>query len=236
MRHNVFCKARQFQCALCTSNAVGYQNIRIGTGYHLFTVTFGEVGSNDGSYNINGIKVYQNGEEYASNNKVILQKMDSTGAYLTSYNYRMGKGGWCITNTLQTDVTLTSGEAVCLYNNTGADIDLQVAGAVNLEPWSAELSTGYSLCGNMTPVTLNINDIVPYQNGEVYESNNKVILQKMDSTGAYLTSYNYRKGKGGWCITNTLQEDVTLEPGESFCLYNNTGDKITLKYKSPISE
>ena len=218
-----------------TSGIVGYQQITVPTGYSLFTVTFSEVCNSDGTFNINCIKVYQDGAEYASNNKVILQKMDSTGTYLTSYNYRMSKGGWCKTNTLQENVTLVNGEAVCINNVTGADIQLQVSGAVNINPWSAEIPTGYSLCGNMTPKTININDIVPYQNNEIYPSNNKVVLQKMDSTGTYLTSYNYRMTKGGWCKTNTLQEDITLEPGEAFCLNNVTGAPITLKFKSPVT-
>lgn len=208
----------------------------MGTGYHLFTVTFGEVGNTNGTFNINGIKVYQNGEEYASNNRVLLQKMDESGAYLTVLNYRKSKGGWCQNATLQESVALKDGEAVCLNNNTGADIQLQVSGEVKIEPWSSTLPTGYSLCGNMTPTTININDIVPYQNDEIYASNNRILLQKMDSTGAYLTVYNYRKSKGGWCQNATLQEGVTLEPGEAFCLNNNTGDAISLKFKGPISE
>ena len=215
---------------------MGYQQVTVPTGYSLFTVTFGEVGNIDGTFNINGIKVYQNGEEYASNNKVLLQKMDATGAYLQVYNYRKGKGGWCITNTLQEDVALTDGEAVCINNNTGAEIQLQVSGSVNVNPWSGTIPTGYSLCGNMTPVTININDVIPYQNGEVYASNNKVLLQKMDTSGAYLQVYNYRKGKGGWCITNTLQEDITLTPGEAFCVNNNTGDAIQLKFPNPVNK
>ena len=218
-----------------SSDIVGYQQITVGTGYHLFTVTFGEVGNTDGTYNINGIKVYQNGAEYTSNNRVLLQKMDSTGAYLDVYNYRSAKGGWCKNATLQENVALVDGEAVCLNNNTGAEIQLQIAGSVNLDPWSSTLPTGYSLCGNMTPSTININDIVPYQNDAVYASNNRVLLQKMDSTGAYLDVYNYRSAKGGWCKNATLQTDITLEPGESFCLNNNTGDSIQLKFKSPVT-
>ena len=217
-----------------SSGIVGYQQITVGTGYHLFTVTFGEVGNTAGTFNINGIKVFQNGAEYTQNNKVILQKMDSTGAYLNVYNYRKAKGGWCAGATLQTDVTVVDGEAVCINNTTGADIELQVAGEVNLNPWSGTLVAGYSLCGNMTPNTINLNDVVPYQNGEVYASNNKVLLQKMDSTGAYLDVYNYRKGKGGWCSGTTLKTDITLAPGESFCVNNNTGAAIQLKFKNPV--
>ena len=220
--------------AIESENIVGYQQITVGTGYHLFTVTFDEIGTTDGTCNINGIKVYQNGEEYATNNRVYLQKMDSTGAYLTTYNYRKGKGGWCQLATLKTDVTVKNGEAVCINNTTGADIQLQVSGAVNLDPWSGTLPTGYSLCGNMTPSTINLNDVVPYQDDEVYGTNNRVYLQKMDSTGAYLTTYNYRKGKGGWCQLATLKTDITLEPGESFCVNNTTGAAIQLKFKSPM--
>ena len=111
--------------AIESENIVGYQQITVGTGYHLFTVTFGEVGNTDGTFNINGIKVYQNGEEYATNNRVSLQKMDETGTYLTTYNYRKSKGGWCQLATLKTDITLEPGESFCVNNTTGAPIQLK---------------------------------------------------------------------------------------------------------------
>ena len=223
-----------------TSEIVGYQEISVPTGYSLFTVTFQEVGG--GNYDIQNIVPYTTeGAVVTGNNKVIVQKMDTTGAYLTTYNYRSTKGGWCQGSTFvgTEAVTFSDGEAMCINNNFGAVVKLRVSGAVAITPQTPALPTGYSLCGNMTPVTIDLQDITPCDSeGNVVTGNNKVIIQKMDTTGAYLTTYNYRTTKGGWCQGSTYvgTEAVTFAPGESFCLNNNFGAPVVLKYKSPISE
>ena len=63
---------------------------------------------------------------------------------------------------------------------------------------------------------------------------NKIRLNKMDVSGTYLTTYNYRQAKGGWCQNATLQQNITLNPGEAFCINNTSGVEIQLRYKSPI--
>ena len=222
-----------------TSEIVGYQQITIPTGYSLFTVTFKDVAG--GAYDIQDIVPYQNGTVVTANAKVNIQKMDTAGAYLTSYGYRNGKGGWCqgLTYLGTGAVTFSDGEAMCINNSTGAEVQLQVSGAVDISPWSYEVGTGYSLIGNMTPAEIDIQDIVPYDlEGNVITANAKVNIQKMDTAGAYLTSYGYRNGKGGWCqgLTYLGTGAVTFAPGESACVYNNTGASIKLKFKSPIAE
>ena len=168
--------------------------------------------------------------------------MDHEGAYLDpSLNYRSSKSGWCNKSTLVTDVTLSYGETVCLNNIAGEPKDLQISGTVELTPTSKAFSSGYSLAGNMTPVTINMNDISVYYRSspeaewELFTSNNQVFLQKMDAEGAYLDpSYNYRSSKSGWCNKSSLVTNVTFEPGESFCLNNISGYEIQLRFKSPI--
>ena len=209
-------------------------------GYTLFTVTFKDVGGAD-TYNINNITVLnQDGTAYTTINKMRLNKMDGTGTYLTTYNYRQSKGGWCQNATFVDNVVLKDGEAVCLNNTADTPLVMCVSGTVELKPQSYTLPTGYSLIGNMTPVTINLNDVVPYYQVEgewvVYPTINKVRLNKMDTTGTYLTTYNYRQAKGGWCQNATLQENITLSPGEAFCVNNTTDGEIQLRFKSPISE
>jgi hypothetical protein len=221
-----------------SANIVGYQQVTVPTGYSLFTVTFKNV--DNGEYDLQNIVPYQNGAIYAVNNKVVVQKMDTAGAYLQTYNYRQGKGGWCKSLTFVGNgvVTFKDGEAMCVNNTTGAPIQLQVSGQVSLEPWSYEIPTGYSLIGNMTPAEIDMQDIIPYDlNGQVIAVNNKVVIQKMDSTGAYLQTYNYRQGKGGWCKSLTYAGTGVLvfAPGEAACINNQTGAPIKLKFKSPIA-
>ena len=221
-----------------TSGIVGYQQITVGTGYHLFTVTFKNVAGGD--FDVQDIVPYLNGSVVEANAAVTVQKMGTDGGYLQVYGYRKGKGGWCKGLTLQDRgvVTFKDGEAFCVYNNAGGEITLQVSGQVEINPWSAEVATGYSLVGNMTPVKIDIQDIIPYNmNGEEITGNATVTLQKMGADGGYLQVYGYRKGKGGWCKGLTLQSrgTVEFEPGESACLYNNTGATVQLKFKSPVA-
>lgn len=220
---------------------MGYQQVRIPDGFSLFTVTFKEVGKD--AFNINGISVKNtDGSAFTANNQVFLQKMDAGGNYLDpSLNYRSSKGGWCNKSTLQTDITLASGEAVCLSNITGEEKDLLVSGEVELTPISKTFGDGYFLSGNMTPVKINMNDIsvyyrtAPDADWQIFASNNQVFLQKMDKGGNYLDpTYNYRSGKNGWCNKSTLVTDITFEPGESFCLNNISGFEIQLRFKKPI--
>ena len=193
-----------------------------------------------GSYDIQDIVPYQNGEVVTANAKVNIQKMSTDGAYLTQYGYRNTKGGWCtgLTFVGRDVVTFAAGEAMCINNTTGAEVQLQVSGAVDIEPWSGEIPTGYSLIGNMTPNTIDIQDIVPYDmDGNVITVNAKVNIQKMSSDGAYLTQYGFRQGKGGWCsgLTFLGTGAVTFAPGEAACINNTTGSSIKLKYKSPLN-
>jgi hypothetical protein len=111
--------------AVESANIVGYQQVTVPTGYSLFTVTFKNV--NGEEYDLQNITPYQNGAIYSVNNKVIVQKMDTAGAYLQTYNYRQGKGGWCKSLTYAgTGVLVFSpGEAACINNQTGAPIKLK---------------------------------------------------------------------------------------------------------------
>ena len=209
----------------------------------MFTATFKDV-STANTFNINGIQIYNtDGTVYDVNNRILLQKMDGEGYYLDpAYNYRSTKGGWCNKANLVTDITLRSGEAVCLNNGSGAAKKIRVSGQVELNPISFTLPTGFTLMGNMTPATINMNDITVYykpdgsSEWEIYPTNNRVTLQKMDSEGYYLDpAYNYRSTKNGWCNKANLVTDVEFAPGEAFCINNGTGSEIQLRYKSPVS-
>ena len=164
---------------------------------------------------------------------------DGQGDYsATVYKYRADKGGWTNGKTLQTGVTLKNGEAVCVNNTSGAAVEFRSSGEVDLSPVSAEIGEGFSLYGNMTPVTIDINDMKVYVGDTELQDNNVVVLQKMneDGLGDYsATVYKYRADKGGWTNGKTLQTGVTLAPGEAFCINNTSGKTITLKFPSPLA-
>ncbi|MBQ4440009.1 MAG: hypothetical protein II909_02570 [Kiritimatiellae bacterium] len=223
-----------------TSEIVGYQQITIPTGYSLFTVTFKDVGGDE--YDIQDIKVLTTaGADYASNNKVKMQKLSVAGEYLTLYNYRLSKGGWCQGSTYvgTAAVTFADGEGVALYNGDASELKLQVSGAVNLTPVSTAIPTAsYKIIGNPTPVSVDLQDVIPYLGENICSANNKVKVQKIGTDGEYGTLYNWRQSKGGWCQGSTFvgENVVTLAPGEGLAVYNGESEAVTLKFPSPISE
>lgn len=224
-----------------SSGIVGYQTIKIAKGaYQLFTVTFEDVSLPQ--YDIQDIKVVTaEGADYTTNNKIKIQKISSNGDYATQYNYRQGKGGWCQSATFvgKGVVFLGSGEGVCVNNSdTVNDVYLRVSGAVTINPVSMTVApSSFTIIGNMTPVEIDLQDVVPYAGDAIYATNNRIKVQKIKANGDYDTQYNYRKGKGGWCQSADYigRDAVKLAPGESLCVNNSdTATSIVLKFPSPI--
>ena len=203
-------------------------------------MTFKDIGGAE--YDIQNIKVLTTeGTDYAVNNKVKMQKVSAAGEYLTAYNYRLSKGGWCQAATYVGTgaVTFADGEGVALYNGDTSALVLQVSGAVNLAPVSTEIpASSYKIIGNMTPVQVDVQDVIPYIGEEICSANNKVKIQKVGTDGEYGTAYNWRQTKGGWCQSATYigREAVTLNPGEALAVYNGELSAVTLKFPNPISE
>ena len=221
-----------------SSGIVGYQQISVPSGYSLFTVTFQNV--TNSVYDIQDIKVLtSDGAAYTVNNKVKMQKVSTAGEYLTAYNYRLSKGGWCQAATYVGEgvVTFADGEGVALYNGEATSVLLQVSGAVNLTPVSTAIpATSYKIIGNPTPVTVDIQDVIPYLGEEICSANNRVKVQKVGTNGEYGTAYNWRQSKGGWCQSATFigRDAVTLAPGEGLAVYNGEAGAVTLKFPNPI--
>ena len=226
--------------SVTSANIVGYQQITIPPGYSLFTVTFQDVSGAE--YDIQNIKVLtSDGKDYSVQNKVKMQKLASSGDYGTSYNYRLAKGGWCQAATFigTGAVTFADGEGVALNNSDSVEVKLQVAGNVNLTPVSTAIpANSYKIIGNMTPVTVDIQDVIPYIGEIICSTQNKVKIQKITTSGDYGTSYNWRQTKGGWCQAATFigREAVTLAPGEALAVNNGESSAVVLKFPAPVSE
>ena len=175
--------------------------------------------------------------------KIKIQKMDVGGNYLTIYNYNtLGGRGWCQGMTSIDDgaVTFADGESFCVNNGQGATITFRISGEVSIEPQTATLPEQFSLTGNLTPMTVDLTDIIPCDvNGNTLTSSMaKIKIQKMDADGNYLTIYNYNTlGGRGWCqgMTALTKGQVTFAPGESFCVNNGQGVPIILKFPSPLT-
>ena len=215
-----------------TSNIVGYQEISIPKGFSLYTVTFKNVVGGD--YNVQDMIPMVNGAQLTGMNQVTFQKCSTDGSYGTTYGWLQARGGWCQGMVKVNDVTLLSGEAVC-FNSKQENVMIRVSGAVELTPYSHALKTGFNLVGNMTPATINLQDIVPYVGETQLTGMNQVTLQKCNTDGSYATTYGWLPARGGWCQGMAKVENVTFEPGEAFCI-NVKVAGVVLKFKSPIVE
>ncbi len=212
-------------------------------------MTFANV--NGGDYDIKNIIPCDTAGDQLTNskNKILVQKMDLTTGDLTEiYKYTTASNkGWCDAsgNALDDGVlVLKSGEAICVSNNQGADITLRCSGEVVVTPVSTTVPTSsYALIGNMTPVAVDLKNIIPCDDAgdALTNSKNKILVQKMDSTTGDLGDiYKYTTASGkGWCDAagNALDAGIViLQPGEAVCVGNNQGASITLKFPSPVTE
>ena len=203
-------------------------------------MTFKDV--TEATYDVQNIKVLNaDGSDYVANNKVKINKLAAEGEYGSTYNYRQSKGGWCNGATyISTNVlTFADGEGVALLNGDTTDLYLQVSGAVNLSPVSMTVpAASYSIIGNMTPATVDIQSVIPYIGESICSNNNKIKINKIGADGEYGATYNWRQAKGGWCTGATFIGTgvLSLAPGEAVAVYNGEDAGITLKFPSPISE
>ena len=219
-----------------SSGIVGYQQITVPNGYSLFTVTFKNVGGGD--YDAQDIK-----PDTDTNGKIYIQKLEASGEYANNtYNWRANKSGWCKSLALQDRgvITFTDGEGMVVNNTTGSEVVFQVSGEVVLQPWTGLCPVGYTLIGNMTPVEIDAQDIIPYlaDASGVSETNGKIYIQKLETSGEYAdNTYNWRYNKNGWCKSLSLQGRgvITFKPGEAAVLNNTTESPIKLKLPSPVS-
>ena len=239
-------------CTILRNKVVGYQELTVPAGYSLYTVTF--AGVDGGDLDIQSVRVIKDGAELATTAEVTIQGMTAGGAYDDDqyYNWRTrsGKTGWHKSSRY---VSTENGNAVkvgpsvawCVNNQTSAPVTFLISGSVQLTPVSNVIAPGYGLYGNMTPNTINIQDIQVYnEDGSLNADTALVTLQGMTTGGAYDDAqyYNWRtrSGKTGWhkssrYISADNGNDVSLAPGEAFCLNNQTTGNIVLKFTSPIA-
>ena len=241
---------------------MGYQEIEIPTGFSLLCVTFKNVSG--GSFDIQDMQIYKDGVKYEQSiARLQIQKMlldgDNEGYYddeqVYNWKKRSGRTGWWKGNTTYCEgdykVTLDAGEGLSVNNTSGGTLTLRVSGEVELTPWSMEIPTGFSLIGNMTPVTLDLQDAKVYMADKttLYEQSiARVQVQKMlidgDNEGYYDDEqvYNWKKrsGRTGWWKGNTTycegDNAVSLAPGEAVSINNTSGNPLYIKFKDPVTK
>ena len=226
--------------AVESANIVGYMNVPVEMGYSAFTPVFKDVASEDIDLQSIVPCAADGSALGTSKSKIYLYCLSDSGEYGTTYQYNSSKGGWCVGSTLVEPGTvgIKNGQGFAVYNNQGSAISFRVSGSVDFVCRNL-IATGYSMTGNYTPVSIDIQDIKPYaaDGSDLGTSKGKIYIYGIDSTGEYTSTYQYNSSKGGWCVGSSLVDEGTVifAPGSAFAVYNNQGAVISFQLPSPIS-
>ena len=185
-------------------------------------------------------------------NKLMVQKLNtSSGGVSGGYKYTTSSSkGWYRISDNQAiaagEVPIYEGEGLYLYNTeTSADIYINLSGAVTLTALSTPIAaSSYMMLGNMTPVTVYLKQVKPWNvEGTAEETNckNKLMAQKVNpATGGVTGGYKYTTASNkGWYRISDNQAigdtEVPIEPGEAMYFSNSDASKAyTLKFPNPV--
>ncbi len=228
---------------------MGYQNVTLIAGWSAFTPTFKNVG--DEKFYLSQITPLKaDGSAYTAKQcmgTIYVQCIADSGEYGTSYKYYSTLGGWSGDSgkTLigDTDVPLNVGEGFVINNLTKNVAMLRVSGEVDLACKNF-LKTGWSICGNSTPVNLDLTKITPLkEDGSPFTAKQcmgTIYIQCLSDGGEYGTSYKYYSTLGGWSgdsgKTKIADTDVPLPAGCAFAINNLTKSSAYLQLPSPVAE
>ena len=138
--------------------------------------------------------------------------------------------GWCtdMLGTTPADISLTPGQAVFFYT-TSESAKAMSAGQVS-DTITVDLSSGYSMIGNASPVPVAIDSIT--LEGVVDGAASVQVVNADGSWGTQGIWFNaYGEFPAGWCtdMLGTTPADITLQPGQSVFFYTTaTGAKATI--------
>ena len=229
---SLLCATVAFQAKAIESEIVGYQIKSVRQYLSVQLATFDDVGTE--GMDIQNIKpVAAEGEEVASGDFTI-QIYGNTGIIQKQYMYVLGEDidegyedGW-YEEDWETPVekTFGAGEAFNVYMAIDGAA-LQYAGQVNGEETSIPVRQYLSAQGNIRPVSVGIQSIIPVaEEGEEIESGDFTI-QIYSDTGIIQKQYMYVLGEDidegyedGWYEEDwETIVDKTFEAGEGFNVY-----------------
>ena len=224
--------------ALESANVVGYQTSNLAQGYNLYAPTF--VNVDGGSMNIQDMKIIGS-EGWAT--EIIYMLNDEGLLTGQSYSWNCPDNGfdtWCWVDDLTgevADISITNGQGFYLYADAEG-LSMQVSGGVKMGALTKDLSFGYNITGNFSPVDVNIQKFkINGSEGWATE-----IIYVLDDQGL-LTSQSYSwncpdNGFDDWCWVDDLTGEVanfTLAPGQGIYLYSD-GDSYTLELPTVLGK
>ena len=145
-------------CKSILSYVVGYQNYPLEQGYNLYSPVFEAVGESMSIQNLKVVGEYVSGS--GANNICFLNASGvATGTYgwwTPDDGTGEDEGCWFDgDNWAVIDDTVTTGQGFYIYAED-ANISIQCSGQVRLTDYSIELSQGYNVVGNSSPVDLDL--------------------------------------------------------------------------------
>jgi len=214
-----------FAADVLSENIVGFNKAGTVNGISNQIACFENVGAE--GLSLAGITPYC--EDGFASGDFTIQFYDEFGAFITDFSYVFGadidegyEDGWYEDDwETPADYTFAPGEGFTATCSVNGGV-LIFAGEVNGVALSAPVNNGLTDCGNVRPVEVDIQDIVPSCDGG-YESGD-FSIQFYDEYGAFITDYAYVFGadidegyEDGWYEDDWETPAVyTFAPGEGF--------------------
>ena len=195
-------------------------------GSVIVTPQFLGIGTTGGAVDLQTIKC---NEEAAG--LVFLNTLDNLGATVDTYDWVNYKGRlcWIDESTMKPaeGVSFAPGAAFWVQSDEADNVFLS-SGQVGAEDVDVELDDegGSILCGNCTPVSVDIQDILCND-----EAAGLVFLNTLDNLGTTVDTYDWvnYKGRLCWIDESTMKPaEVTFAPGQAFWVQSDEpGNTIT---------
>ena len=228
-----------------SANIVGYAKTdkMNDMGATLLTPMFAKVGTSTGNPRFGDfVPVRKDGgqiEDYA----IEVQGLFYDGTTDWDFNFTWEGGRWIDYNDFSEDpdasnVEITQGRGLWIYNNTGAEVVFQGAGQVSeIDAEYPMNEMGATAIGNCYPVETTWGQVAPIRDdGEPIEDY-AIEVQGLNYDGTTDWDYNFTIEGGKWIDYNAFEDpdatNVKIPVGKGLWVYNNTGSKVTIHIAAP---
>ena len=217
---------------ITSANVVGYKAEALQEGFTMMTPCFVNVADAEAGMDLTALIA---GGEYGSGD-IMVQTLTADGLADKSYSFnkdRKGNWFWSDVDTgdkiAEGDVVFSKGTGLWVYGVV--DASLTSAGAVSTSDAVVPLTEGFTACGNMMAVEIDLTSIIP---GGEYGSGD-IMVQTLTPAGLADKSYSFnkdRKGNWFWSDVDTgdkiAEGDVKFAPGAGLWVYGVDGATITI--------
>ena len=196
---------------ITSANVVGYKAEALQEGFTMMTPSFINVADAEAGMDLTSLIP---GGDYGSG-EIIIQTLTSIGLPDKTYTFTKDrKGNWFWkdvdegTTIAEGDVSFGSGEGLWVEGLDG--LSLTSSGAVGTEDVVIQLREGFTACGNMTAVPVDLTAIIP---GGEYGSG-EIIIQTLTSIGLPDKTYTFTKDRKGNWFWKDVDEGTTITEGD----------------------